>query len=46
MVLAQEQTHRSVEQEGEPQNEPVLIGAINVQQRRQEDTIGKREPLQ
>ena len=46
MVLAQKQTHKSMEQNGEPRNEPTLTWAINLQQRRQEYTMGKIQPLQ
>ena len=45
MVLAQKQTHRSVEQNREPRNEPTLIWAISLQQRRHEYTVGERKPL-
>ena len=34
--------HRSMEQNREPKNEPTLIWAINLQQRRQEYTMEKR----
>ena len=45
MVLAREQTHRSMEKNSEPRNEPTLIWAINLQQRRQEYTMGKIQLL-
>ena len=45
MVLAPKQTHRSVEQDREPRNKPTLIWSINLQQRRQESTMGKRQSL-
>ena len=40
------QKHRSTEKNTEPRNEPALIWAINLQQRRQEYTVGERHPLQ
>ena len=46
MVLAQKQTHRSVEQNRPPRNGQCIIWAINLQQRRQEYTMGKGQPLQ
>ena len=46
MVLAQKQTHRSMKQYRELRNEPILIWEVNPQQRRQEYTMGKRQPLQ
>ena len=33
MVLAQKQTYRSMEQDGEPQNKPMHLWSINVQQK-------------
>ena len=33
-----------MEQNREPRNEPTPIWAINLQQRRQEYTVGKRQP--
>ena len=41
MVLAQKQTHRSMEQKAEPQNKPMHIWVINLQQRSQDYTIGE-----
>ena len=46
MVLAQEQTHRSMEQNREPRNKPTHLRSINLQQRRQEYTMEKRLSLQ
>ena len=40
MVVAQKQTHRSMEQNKEPRNQLTLTWAINVQQRRQEGFPG------
>ena len=36
MVLAQKQTHRSMEQNREPQNKSMHMWSINLQQKRQE----------
>ena len=41
MVLAQIETHCSVEQNREPRNEPTLTRAVELQKRRQEYTMGK-----
>ena len=46
VVLAQNQVHRSMEPNREPTNEPTFIWVINLWQRRQEYTMGKRQPLQ
>ena len=46
MVLAQKQTYRSMEQDREPRNKPTQLWSINLRQRREEYTMGKREPLQ
>ena len=46
MVLAQKQTHRSMEQNRVARNEHTLIWAINLGQMRQEYTMEKRQPLQ
>jgi len=43
MVLAQKETHRAKEQNRESRNKPVLTRSINLQQRRQEHTMGKRQ---
>ena len=42
VVLAQKQTPRSVEQNREPGNKPTHLETINLQQGRQEYTVGKR----
>ena len=36
MMLAQKQTHRSMEQNREPRNKPTYLQSINLQQRMQE----------
>ena len=41
-VLAQKQTHRSMEQNREPRNKPTHLWLISLQQRRQEYTMEKR----
>ena len=41
MVLAQKQTHRSVEKNREPRNKPTHLWSINLLQRRQEYTMKK-----
>ena len=46
MLLAQKQTHRSMEQNRWLRNESILIRSINLQQRIQEYTVGNRQPLQ
>ena len=46
MVLAQKQTHRSMEQIREPRNKPPHLWSINIQQRRQEYTMEKRQSVQ
>ena len=46
MVLEEEQTHRSVEQDREPRNKPIHLWSIKLQQRRQEYTMEKRQFLQ
>ena len=45
-VLAQKQTHRSMELNREPRNEPTLMWTINLQQKKQEHTMGKTQPRQ
>ena len=45
-VLAQKQAHRSMELNREPRNEPTLIWTINLQQKKQEHTMGKTQPRQ
>ena len=46
MVLAQKQTYGSMEYNREPRNKPTHLQSINLQQRRQEYTMEKRQPLQ
>ena len=46
MVLAQKQTYRSMEQNREPRNKPTHLWLVNLQQRRQEYTMGKWQSLQ
>jgi len=49
MVLAQKQnkkTHRSMEENREPRNKPMLLWSINLQQRRQQYTMGEKWSLQ
>ena len=46
VVLAQKQTYRSMEQNREPRNKPIHLHSINLQQRRQEYTMEKRQSLQ
>ena len=41
VVLAQKQTHRSMEQNKEPRNKPKYIWSINLQQRRWKYAVGK-----
>ena len=45
-ILAQKQTHRSMEQDTEPRNKPTHLQTINLSQKRQEYTAGKRQSLQ
>ena len=45
MVLAQKQTDGSMEQNREPRNIPTHLWSINLQQRRQEYTTGKKNPV-
>ena len=45
MVLAQKQKYRSVEQDRKPRNKPTHLWSINLQQRRQDYTMEKRQPL-
>ena len=42
MALVQKQAYRSMEQKKESVNQPTPLWSINLQQRRQEYTIGKR----
>ena len=46
MVLAQKQTHRSMEQNREPRNKAMHLWSIILRQRRQEYTMGIRQSLQ
>ena len=46
MVLAQKQTHRSVEQNRKPRNKPTIIRSITLQQSRKEHAMGKRQSFQ
>ena len=46
MVLAQKQKYRSVVPDRMPRYKPTHIWAPNLQQRRQERTMDKRQPLQ
>ena len=41
MILVQKQTYRSMEQNEEPRNKPMLIQPISIQQRRQDYTMVK-----
>ena len=43
MVLVQRQTHKSMRQNKEPRNKPMYIWSINLFQRRQEYTMGKKK---
>ena len=46
MVLAQKQKYRPMEQGRKPRNKPMHLWVTYFLQRRQEYTIGQREPLQ
>ena len=46
MVFAPKQTYGSMEQNRELRNKPTHLRSINLQQRRQEYTMGKRQSLQ
>ena len=46
MVLAQKETHRSMEQNREPRNKPMDLWSINLKQRRKGYTMEKRQSLQ
>ena len=46
MVLAQKQTYKSVQQDRKPRNKPLHLWSINLQWRRQEYTVEKRQSLQ
>ena len=41
MLLAQKQTHISMEQDRKPRNKPMHICSTNLQKKRQEYTMGK-----
>ena len=43
MVLAQKQTHRPMEKDREPKNEPTNVCAINLSESREEYPIEKRQ---
>ena len=45
MVLAQRQKYRSMEQNRKPRDKPLYLWTPYLQQRRQEYTMGKRQPL-
>ena len=46
MVLAQKQRYAPMEQNREPRNKPTHLQSINLQQRRQGYTMGKRQSVQ
>ena len=46
VLLVPKQTDRPVEQNREPRNKPRHLWSINLQQRRQEYKMGKRQSLQ
>ena len=46
MVSAQKQMYRSRGQNKEPRNKPTQFGSIDLQQRKQEFTMGKRQAFQ
>ena len=46
MVLAQKQKYRPMEQDREPRNKPMHLWVPYFWQRRQEYTMGQRQPLQ
>ena len=41
MIMALKQIHRSMEQNREPRNKPTHLKSINLQERKQEYTLGK-----
>ena len=45
MVLAPKQTYRSLEQDRNPRNKPTYLWSINLQQRRQEYTVKRKDSL-
>jgi len=46
MILAQKQKYRPMEQDGKPRNKPMHLWLPFIWQRRQEYTVGQRQPLQ
>ena len=46
IAVAPKETHRSMEQTGEPRNKPTHLRLINLQQSKQEHTMEKRQSLQ
>ena len=46
MVLAQKQKYRPMDQDGKPRNKPMHLWVPYFWQRRQEYTMGQRQPLQ
>ena len=46
MVLAQKQKHRPMEQDRKPRDKPMHLWVTYIWQRRQEYTMGQRQPLQ
>ena len=46
MVLAQKQKYRPIEQDRKPRNKPMHLWVLYFLQRRQEYTMGQRQPLQ
>ena len=44
--MAQKQKYRSMEQDRNPRNEPMHIRSIDLQQKRQEYSMEKRQSLQ
>ena len=45
MVLVQKQAHRSMKQNRQPRNKPTHLQSINLQQRREEHKMRKRQSL-
>ena len=45
MVLGQKQTHRSMEQDKEPRNKPTHLWSINLEQKRKEYVVDKKQSL-
>ena len=46
IALAQKQQYRPMEQDREPRNKPIYLWVLYFWQRRQEYTMGQRQPLQ